>query len=880
MSSIPSNQIIFEWCADLKKLDLYLNSINQSQSKEGVILLKTLLKKDDFPKNITCESIDDCFFFSLSTHQFQLVQAACKVILKTQLSLQIIESNTPINVQPVLFRSLLSYGRDFFGNDPQNNPIILYHRWIIRSSSNNIEFEINLDQNKKSAELLNELYVKMTEQLMSNSTTNSVDRLFCNQLAYELGEYYFAVDKHLAIDFLCRCLLESDESMIDHQSFCTINQPKILPLVTSLKEVKIKFNTLNKILYFQQNQDYEGVYILLFRLLLDKKKLDTHSHEELSYSLRNNLVNEAMNLQQEHSAIKIAICNALDLDEKMLDQIPLSCIQYLGNYFNEELLKDIIEIFKKLFGNYPGVNMSANKREFIIQLISKINNEDVWNYICKTEGFEFIQYSIENNLEEFSSLFVPYSHNIDSMEIIEVLDNQQKDDWTEIDHLIKDDINNSHENINNLDNLDTIKTSCNNILNRIGIMNIQVLESIALIMIESHCWDFLETFLSNLNTRRKNINNGKYEQIFLFCDIMIPCVQILKFFSKYTKDIICVENHSVKLQKHFDIIFDMSFQEIRNIRAAFYNFVKALTFRGNDYKLVLDFFVRIKKVVWIHQIFRSLMAGYLCETQRQKKYKKLNTQLYGPFTILMMSTSCATEIWPDRGLHQLRKVLNEKIKRIRYDITEILIDWCKLSAKNDNQPTYQTDLILSNIYYLQGSPLKSLSLDAIASMTFFFTRLEKIEESLVSFEQIIRCCISRKVFHQFNRDEITYIETSYLLDISLSNGSLKTSQFANYLWETQLLKYICSDATSCNEVVKWLKSILFEESPEMFPDSFVREAYKRYLFRPRIKLIGLDIDPKHLTKRIESIKQDFLVVLNDWISKDYEHLLLGFIGLT
>ncbi|CAJ0633507.1 9561_t:CDS:10 [Entrophospora sp. SA101] len=238
------------------------------------------------------------------------------------------------------------------------------------------------------------------------------------------------------------------------------------------------------------------------------------------------------------------------------------------------------------------------------------------------------------------------------------------------------------------------------------------------------------------------------------------------------------------------------------------------------------------------------MAGYLCETQRQKKYKKLNTQLYGPFTILMMSTSCATEIWPDRGLHQLRKVLNEKIKRIRYDITEILIDWC--------------------------SPLKSLSLDAIASMTFFFTRLEKIEESLVSFEQIIRCCISRKVFHQFNRDEITYIETSYLLDISLSNGSLKTSQFANYLWETQLLKYICSDATSCNEVVKWLKSILFEESPEMFPDSFVREAYKRYLFRPRIKLIGLDIDPKHLTKRIESIKQDFLVVLNDWISKDYE----------
>ncbi|CAJ0870332.1 21681_t:CDS:10 [Entrophospora sp. SA101] len=756
MSSIPSNQIIFEWCADLKKLDLYLNSINQSQSKEGVILLKTLLKKDDFPKNITCESIDDCFFFSLSTHQFQLVQAACKVILKTQLSLQIIESNTPINVQPVLFRSLLSYGRDFFGNDPQNNPIILYHRWIIRSSSNNIEFEINLDQNKKSAELLNELYVKMTEQLMSNSTTNSVDRLFCNQLAYELGEYYFAVDKHLAIDFLCRCLLESDESMIDHQ------------------------------------------------LLLDKKKLDTHSHEELSYSLRNNLVNEAMNLQQEHSAIKIAICNALDLDEKMLDQIPLSCIQYLGNYFNEELLKDIIEIFKKLFGNYPGVNMSANKREFIIQLISKINNEDVWNYICKTE-------------EEFSSLFVPYSHNIDSMEIIEVLDNQQKDDWTEIDHLIKDDINNSHENINNLDNLDTIKTSCNNILNRIGIMNIQVLESIALIMIESHCWDFLETFLSNLNTRRKNINN-----------------------------------------------------EIRNIRAAFYNFVKALTFRGNDYKLVLDFFVRIKKVVWIHQIFRSLMAGYLCETQRQKKYKKLNTQLYGPFTILMMSTSCATEIWPDRGLHQLRKVLNEKIKRIRYDITEILIDWCKLSAKNDNQPTYQTDLILSNIYYLQGSPLKSLSLDAIASMTFFFTRLEKIEESLVSFEQIIRCCISRKVFHQFNRDEITYIETSYLLDISLSNGSLKTSQFANYLWETQLLKYICSDATSCNEVVKWLKSILFEESPEMFPDSFVREAYKRYLFRPRIKLIGLDIDPKHLTKRIESIKQDFLVVLNDWISKDYE----------
>jgi hypothetical protein len=59
--------------------------------------------------------------------------------------------------------------------------------------------------------------------------------------------------------------------------------------------------------FIQYGQDYEGVFLVMLRALVENIKLD------ICKDFRNNLVSGAFNKGQEKSGIKISICNVLDL---------------------------------------------------------------------------------------------------------------------------------------------------------------------------------------------------------------------------------------------------------------------------------------------------------------------------------------------------------------------------------------------------------------------------------------------------------------------------------------------------------------------------------------------------------------------------------------
>lgn len=70
----------------------------------------------------------------------------------------------------------------------------------------------------------------------------------------------------------------------------------------------------------------------------------------------------------------------------MLNSVPEQCFYYLKHNFNENIVYEIAEIFKKLYGNFPGSKMSENQRSFVSSFFKKIENEEVLRIIKKIEG--------------------------------------------------------------------------------------------------------------------------------------------------------------------------------------------------------------------------------------------------------------------------------------------------------------------------------------------------------------------------------------------------------------------------------------------------------------------------------------------------------------
>ncbi|GBC09342.1 hypothetical protein RclHR1_08790003 [Rhizophagus clarus] len=414
----PMNAEVIQWCQNPKILEEQFDGVlPENLQDKGIYLLETIMPEAEFPDSVLILN-DDPLTFSLTTLQYHLIKIACLVIRKTNLCLQNIEKYTPINAQPTLFHALIYYGQDLIGGDPRIDPVNLFHRWMIRSKYKDINFGYEFDQSEKSTKTLEKLYESLSQEFTGSVTSAdlsspiSIDNIFKNQLAYELGEYYFPVDRKKSIEYLCKCRLESipdNENIGEYISFCDIDEARVEKLIRTLLEVTTNISLQDQINHFiHHGQDYEGVFLVMLRSLIENILLN------IPKDFRNNLVSDAFNSGQEKSGIKISICNALDPSnlslEEMLNSIPEQCFHCLNHNFNENIIYEIAEIFKKLYGNFPGSKMSEKQKSFVSCLFKKIENEQVLKTIKKIEGFEFVQYPLEQFFDKISQFNLRYKN--------------------------------------------------------------------------------------------------------------------------------------------------------------------------------------------------------------------------------------------------------------------------------------------------------------------------------------------------------------------------------------------------------------------------------------------------------------------------------------
>ncbi|CAG8606422.1 5870_t:CDS:10 [Funneliformis caledonium] len=433
---------VIEWCQNLKILEEKLEK-NQSQNgREN--LLNMILNEGEFLREVLILSINP-LTFSLTTVQFHLIKAACMVLRKTRLCLHQIEECTPINAQPALFHAFIHYGQDLIGGDPRNDPVILFHRWTIRSKYKNIDFGYEFNKSEKSVKLLENLYQTLSKEFEDSATNPdfpsptsiSINNIFRCQLAYELGEYYFSSDKRKSIEYLCKCRFSDDKYIEEYDSFCDINETRVEKLIRTQLEVITVLSPDEQINHFiQYGQDYEGVFLVLLRALLENISL------RISKDFRNILVSNAFNKNQEKSAIKISLCNAFDLppdssSEEMIKLVPEHCFHYLNYNFDESIIEEVAKLIKTLYGNFPGSKMSESQKNFVSSFFKKIDNSKVWRIIKKIEGFEFIQYPLEQFFDEIAQFNLKYkNYKSGNLELNDYTSTKNLDD--DLDSLLKE----------------------------------------------------------------------------------------------------------------------------------------------------------------------------------------------------------------------------------------------------------------------------------------------------------------------------------------------------------------------------------------------------------------------------------------------------------
>ncbi|CAG8613566.1 13610_t:CDS:10, partial [Acaulospora morrowiae] len=408
-----SSKNTFEWCSDLSQLDKNIESIHPSDHQiAGGQLLKTLLDESDFPEPTPIIE-NDPISFSLSIHQYQLVKAACKIIRKTNLYLQNIEQNVPRNIQLVTLSVLshLEYQPENY--DPRYDPTILYHRWIIRSKSSDIDFGSELDPSENSVEVLETLLKSLDEDIVGyvdgvipkTSLSYHIHNIFRIQLSYELGEYYFSRDIGKSVAYLCKCALEGApyESTSEYRLFCTIDKDRLSALIKGTGFLTKKFKPSVQLKHFLEDQDYKGVCTVLF------KSFENNLTDSIPLDETRALLREAVTLGQEDAAIQIAFYNVFNLSpsvstDEMIDEIPTQCFQYLHDNFKEETIIKVMELLKAKYGNFFGQSLSENQRKFISLFFQKIEKDEIWGILRKIEGLEFLQYPVERIIERLALL--------------------------------------------------------------------------------------------------------------------------------------------------------------------------------------------------------------------------------------------------------------------------------------------------------------------------------------------------------------------------------------------------------------------------------------------------------------------------------------------
>ncbi|CAG8520041.1 16653_t:CDS:10 [Cetraspora pellucida] len=806
---IPENKEVLEWCSDFSKFETYFDKVPLDRRQEvGGQKLKSLLSETDFPGPIPLSS-NNPITFSLSTHQFQSVRIACRIIQKTRLYLQHIEQNVPINVQPAVFHALIPLGNHPYNRDPRHDPVVLFHRWIIRSKYNNVNFGFEFDPDEKSIIMLENLYERLG-------------------IAKRPSLIYVNVDlKAILMTELRNIMLFG----------------KRIGIISAMGTgIVTTFPPSEQINYFKSDLDYESVYKVLLRSF-EKNAWFIISTEEARA-----LVSQAIKVHEEYAAIKIAVYNALKLQP------------------NASVVKDIIELVKTIYGNFPGVKLSVNQRKFLSLFFERLDNDKVWDVVRKTEGLEFVQYPLEKMIEPLVLLNTRckstngFKHktngNKKTRPSQEIRLNIVHDDFQipkSLKHIqlrpsrlsntipsifqplnqssrigrnepqntvysrlkaVEEFINSAcHQQPLDHSKLEHVESLCNNALDDALRVDLQNLDDVIRILIDHSRWSFL------------NVYNIGYDRESIY-------------------------------QKEFDVIFNMDYDDIRSLRASTHKLIKALALLDNsDMETCFGVLTKLKNLKWAHQVIGSLMVGSLCNRQSKLGQKQFNSQLYGPLTIILMSTECAQRHWPEKS----------QVPLFHHHIIIFARIFLCIEAAKYHSPKCCYYIRLADIYCLQGSPLKSLSMEAIALKTSFYMFFDKINElwPLHTIKQMIICSLSRKVFHQFIQHEFGCLnETKPLLDLAINDGTLQKSIFTKFIFDVQS---------------KWLRSHLEEQAPSIFSKSYTfsendkQTKFKNYVkHKSQKEVICVDIDPTHQEIVVDELKRQFMHAVLEWIDEENE----------
>ncbi|CAG8436489.1 3844_t:CDS:10 [Diversispora eburnea] len=724
--------------------------------------------------------------------------------------------------------------------------------------------------------------------VLSSSLSYHIHTIFRIQLSYELGEYYFSRDIGKSVAYLCKCAIEGDpyESTVEYKSFCTIDKKRLSALIKGTGFLMKKFPPYVQIEYFKENQNYEGIYLILSRSFINN-----NSKVDIKLEQTRNLVIEAVRFGQMNAAIKIAFYNAFNLPsnasiDEMFNEIPEYCFQYLENTLDEELIIELIELLKTKYGNFFGQNLSENQRKFVSLFFQKIENDEIWKIIRNIEGLEFTLPLLP--ITNFPSIFttvdqcilgandrtITFPNIVDTHNVIKK--NEGQIHWEDLNesYFIEDKINDER--------FVEIEDLCFKTLNNFPLLDLPVLENITFRLLDNYRWKFLSNFLTSLlNSKPKDEWMSQYFSIHRFCEFMISCIEIFKLYSPYAQDDLEKTN-----QKEFELILKMKQDELKYLRSISFKLIKVLNL--TNFKCIEPAFntlARLKNVKWVHHIIMSLIAGYiLCNQKERSEQKQLNHRFYSPFMILMMTSKCAKELWPKEKFNEIEKILDTKKKFTLYDLMPHLLYLCIESEKH-NEPKFLYDIRIADIYHLQGLPIVSLrhNLNAIAIVTSSYTFLEKLEElwPIHTIRQMISCCLSLReimaaiVLHQFIEQENSLLSaTKGLIDFAIESRALQATKFTKYIFDVELLQYICDrlfrkeDMFSFNQISKWLKSSLKVQTPSIFRKNYVAEAQStkyqnnRQNFNAKYRLRRdancINIDKKKQEIEIEELKHEFL----------------------
>ncbi|CAG8539485.1 2763_t:CDS:10 [Paraglomus occultum] len=395
-------ELIFNWTLKPNEFDIYLNNLKESEySESGARILRAFMEEPVFKTFTGIKPAAEMQNVVLTGKQDLLLKKSCKLIQKTKLGLHQIERNVPVYLQGILLRYLIEYAPS---SDPSQDPIIRTYRWSIRSVYKDAPTFNKFIDSSSVHTRLEELYGKLTRESESISQEN---RILSVQLAFELGRFYFAKgDFNKAAFYLENSVaaMESLDDSEDYNNLCEINKERLIGFAQAATAMSgpqfHETSPIKRVDRLRAEKNYEEIIPLL---------LNKGTKSLLSRSFRRSLVDEAVNCGQLGTAVKLAVCNALNVADisadNMVMEIPVRCLGYIRTSPQDSAVeKVLVEVFQYCISEMeecdkmqedPGSDTAiaeqrlTNLEEFVRKFCVKANSPKAWKTAAAT-GLDFL----------------------------------------------------------------------------------------------------------------------------------------------------------------------------------------------------------------------------------------------------------------------------------------------------------------------------------------------------------------------------------------------------------------------------------------------------------------------------------------------------------